>query len=72
MIIGVDPHRLSHTASAVEALTNRPVASVRIDATIGGYREGTALPLLNAVCSDADDKRHTLVLHTRRPRLITL
>jgi transposase len=39
LIIGVDPHKGSHTATAVEATTNTPVASVRIDATAAGYRE---------------------------------
>ena len=39
MIIGVDPHKGSHTATAVDAVTNTSVSSVRIDATIGGYRQ---------------------------------
>lgn len=39
MIIGVDPHKSSHTATAVDAATNAPVASLRIDASLAGYRE---------------------------------
>lgn len=39
MDIGVDPHKLSHTASAVEAATNTPVASLRVDASIAGYEQ---------------------------------
>jgi transposase len=39
MIIGVDPHKASHTATAVDSSTNTPVASLRIDATLAGYRE---------------------------------
>ena len=39
MIIGVDPHKSSHTATAFDAVTNTPVASVRVDATLAGYRE---------------------------------
>lgn len=39
MIIGVDPHKGSHTATAVDAATNTSVLSVRVDATIGGYRQ---------------------------------
>ena len=39
VIIGVDPHKLSHTATAVDPLTNTPVASLRVDASLAGYRE---------------------------------
>ena len=39
MIIGVDPHKLSHTASAVDPASNTPVASLRVDASLAGYRE---------------------------------
>ena len=35
MIIGVDPHKSTHTATAVDAATNTAVASVRV-ATSGG------------------------------------
>ena len=38
MIIGIDPHKVSHTATAVDPATNTPVASLRIDASIAGYR----------------------------------
>ena len=39
MIIGVDPHKSSHTATAVDAATNTSVASVRIEASLAGYRQ---------------------------------
>lgn len=39
MIIGVDPHKLSHTATAVDPLTNTAVTSLRVDASLAGYRE---------------------------------
>lgn len=39
VIIGVDPHKLSHTATAVDPLTNIAVASLRVDASLAGYRE---------------------------------
>ena len=39
MIIGLDPHKSSHTATAVEPSTNTSVASVRIEASLAGYRE---------------------------------
>lgn len=38
MLIGVDPHKSTHTATAVEPNSNREVASVRVDATLGEYR----------------------------------
>jgi transposase len=39
MIIGIDPHKASHTATAVDPTTNTPVALLRIDASITGYRQ---------------------------------
>lgn len=39
MIIGVDPHKASHTATALDPATNTPVSSIRIDASIAGYRQ---------------------------------
>ena len=39
MIIEVDPHKLSHTATAVDPLTNTAVASLRGDASIAGCRD---------------------------------
>ena len=39
MIIGVDPHETSHTATAVDAATNMPVSSLRVDASVAGYRQ---------------------------------
>jgi transposase len=38
IIIGIDPHKRVHTASAVDATTNRRLASVEIDASLAGYR----------------------------------
>ena len=31
MIIGVDPHKMSHTAKAVDPATNSTVASLRVE-----------------------------------------
>lgn len=39
MIIGVDPHKRVHTATAVEPGSNRPVGSVEIAASLAGYRQ---------------------------------
>ena len=39
MIIGIDPHKMSHTADAVDPAMNSTVASLRIDASLAGYRE---------------------------------
>ncbi|UZG60246.1 IS110 family RNA-guided transposase [Rhodococcus opacus] len=38
MLIGIDPHKTTHTATAVEPGTNREVASIRIDASLREYR----------------------------------
>lgn len=38
MIIGVDPHKSSHTATALDPATNTPVASLRVEATLAGCR----------------------------------
>lgn len=37
--IGVDPHKSSHTATALDPATNTPTASLRVDATRAGYRQ---------------------------------
>lgn len=39
MIIGVDPHKESHTATAVDPATNAAAASLRVEATLAGYRQ---------------------------------
>lgn len=38
ILIGVDPHKSTHTATAVEPGTNSEIASIRIEATLGEYR----------------------------------
>ena len=38
MIIGVDPHKSSHTATAVDVATNTVVASIRVVASATSYR----------------------------------
>ena len=38
MLIGVDPHKSTHTATVVEPGTNRQVASLRIEASLPEYR----------------------------------
>ena len=38
MLIGIDPHKSSHTATAVAPGTNQEVASIRIEASLGEYR----------------------------------
>jgi hypothetical protein len=39
IIIGVDPHKRTHTASAVDAATNAVAATLQIDASLAGYRQ---------------------------------
>jgi transposase len=38
MLIGIDPHKSTHTATAIAPDANHAVASIRIDATLGEYR----------------------------------
>lgn len=38
ILLGLDPHKSAHTATAVEPATNRPIASIRIEATLPEYR----------------------------------
>ena len=38
MMIGIDPHKTTHTAAAVEPGTHQEVASIRLDATLSEYR----------------------------------
>ena len=38
MVIGIDPHKSTHTATAVDPRTNRSVASLRIEASLADYR----------------------------------
>ncbi|WP_405720575.1 IS110 family transposase [Streptomyces sp. NBC_00046] len=38
MLIGIDPHKSTHTATAVDPGTNRDHASIRIDATLQEYQ----------------------------------
>lgn len=38
-VIGVDPHKLSHTATAVDSTTNTDLGSVRIPASAEGYTQ---------------------------------
>ena len=39
VIIGVDPHKRTHTASALEPGTHRVLATLQIHATLAGYRQ---------------------------------
>jgi len=39
VIIGIDPHKASHTATALSPATNTAASSLRIDATFAGYRQ---------------------------------
>ncbi|WP_010692449.1 IS110 family transposase [Saccharopolyspora spinosa] len=38
VVIGVDPHKFSHTSTALEPQTHRPLETVRIDAALPEYR----------------------------------
>lgn len=38
VVIGVDPHKCTHTASAIEPGTSKALAALQIDASLAGYR----------------------------------
>ena len=38
ILLGVDPHKSSHTATAVDPVTNQPLATIRIEASLSEYR----------------------------------
>lgn len=38
MLIGIDPHKSTHTATVIEPGSHREVASLRIEASLGEYR----------------------------------
>ncbi|MBA2312087.1 MAG: transposase [Actinobacteria bacterium] len=38
VIIGVDPHKRTHTANALQPGTNTVIATLQIDASLAGYR----------------------------------
>ena len=44
VVIGVDPHKSTHTATAVDPATNTDLGSVRIEATLAGYKRLIAGP----------------------------
>jgi transposase len=39
IVIGIDPHKRTHTASAVEAATANVVATLQVEASLAGYRQ---------------------------------
>jgi len=38
VIIGVDPHKSVHVASAVDPATNRRIDTIKAEASLAGYR----------------------------------
>ncbi|MGW1803019.1 IS110 family transposase [Streptomyces sp. NPDC001984] len=38
ILLGVDPHKSTHTATAVDPTANRPISTIRIEATLADYR----------------------------------
>ncbi|MDV6278570.1 IS110 family transposase, partial [Rhodococcus erythropolis] len=39
IVIGIDPHKSTHTATAVDPVTNTDLGSIRVDATLAGYKQ---------------------------------
>ena len=48
MIIGMDPHKSTHTATVLDRARNSPGSSLRVEASLAGYRRllrwGKAFP----------------------------
>ena len=42
IVIGVDPHKSTHTATALDPATNSDVGSLRIEASLAEYQRLTA------------------------------
>src|SRR5260370_42270880 len=38
IVIGVDPHKSTHTATAVDPVTNTDLGSLRVEATLADYQ----------------------------------
>lgn len=39
VVIGIDPHKRTHTASALEPRTHAVVGTLQIEASLAGYRQ---------------------------------
>ncbi len=66
MLIGIDPHKSSHTATVIEPSTNSDLGSIRIDASNNGYRQLLAWarqwPKRRWVVENAEGLGHHLAL----------
>jgi hypothetical protein len=38
ILLGIDPHKTTHTATALDPLTNQPISTLRIEASLSDYR----------------------------------
>jgi len=38
LLIGVDPHKSTHTATAIDPASNQLIATIRIESTLANYR----------------------------------
>jgi hypothetical protein len=45
ILIGIDPHKSTHTATAVDPATNADLGSIRIESTIIDYRRISGRPV---------------------------
>lgn len=66
IVIGVDPHKSTHTATAVDPATNTDLGSIRIDASIDEYKRmlrwAKAWPERRWAVENADGLGHHLGL----------
>src|SRR5260370_40635855 len=66
IVIGIDPHKSTHTATALDAATNTDVGSLRIEASIAEYKRlviwAKAWPERTWAIENADGLGHHLAL----------
>lgn len=66
VVIGIDPHKCSHTATSTDPATNTDLGSIRVDASLAGYRRmitwAKAWPDRTWAIENADSLGHHLGL----------
>ena len=66
IVIGIDPHKSTHTATALDSATNTDLGSIRIDASVAEYKRligwAKAWPDRRWAIENADGLGHHLAL----------
>ena len=76
IVIGIDPHKSTHTATALDPATNTDVGSLRIEASIADYKRligwAKAWPERTWAIENADGLGHHLALWLLAPGEVVL